>query len=287
MQSKTIWPIELGSSGVLAYGRWLWLRSILWAVLLSAGAIGFFFASQYLGGWLHLPPTSAYVIVLGTPIIAFVAYATVVRLGERRAAIEVLPSVGMFSELLIGAALGFLMLCAMTTLLWSLGLYHVQQNHLRHVFDSFVFNSYLSGMLEELLFRAILLRIFGRAFGVRWGLVLSAILFGAAHLGHCSWLAAVEIAINGGLVLGLSYMATGRLWMSVGLHTAWDFTEDSFLGVNSHNGFLLSTPVAGKSELLTGGAFGPDGSVLAMIVGVLAAVAITYAWKAHFLRKSN
>jgi membrane protease YdiL (CAAX protease family) len=193
----------------------------------------------------------------------------------------------MFPELLVGAALGFCMLCAMTGLLWSLGLYHVRPNHLRHAFDSFLFNSYLSGMLEELLFRAILLRILGRVFGLRWGLVSSALLFGAAHLGHCTWLAAVEIAINGGLVMGLSYMATGRLWMSVGLHTAWDFTEDSFLGVNSHNGFLLSTPAANRSDVLTGGAFGPDGSVLATIVGLLVIVLITSVRKRQLFKKAT
>lgn len=46
------------------------------------------------------------------------------------------------------------------------------------------------------------------------------------------------------------------------------FTEDSLLGVNTHTGLLLSTPIAGKSDVLTDGSFGPDGSVWATIVGV-------------------
>jgi hypothetical protein len=88
------------------------------------------------------------------------------------------------------------------------------------------------------------------------GPVLSSVLFGLAHLTHGDWLAVVGITINAGFTMGLLYMATGSIWMSIGLHTAWDFTEVSLLGVNSHNGLLLSTPVAGKPELLTGGQFG-------------------------------
>ncbi len=110
---------------------------------------------------------------------------------------------------------------------------------------------------------AILLRILARAFGVRCGLGLSAVFFGLAHLSHGGWLAATGITINAGFTMSLPCMATGRLWMSIGMHTAWDLTEDSILGVNNHNGLLLSTPVAGKSALLTGGTFGPDASVLA------------------------
>jgi hypothetical protein len=244
--------------------------------------MAFFLSTQYLGAWLHLPPKSSYFIVLGVPLLAFIGYAALVRAAEGRKPVEVSLQPSVFAEIAIGALLGLLMLCATTALLWSLGLYQVRANHWQHAFDSFVFNSYLSGMMEELLFRAILLRILGRAFGLGWGLALSSVLFGAAHLGHSSWMAAAQIAINAGLTMGLVYMATGRLWMSVALHTAWDFTEDSLLGVGNHHGLLLSTPMAGKSDLLTGGTFGPDASAFATVIGAIAIAAILYANKRGF-----
>jgi membrane protease YdiL (CAAX protease family) len=284
---NAIWSLQVGTDGVLAPGRWLWLRAVLWAALLSVGAFAFFLSTQYLDSWLHLPPSSAYPIFLGVPFIAFVAYALVVRAAESRPAVEVMPNARMLQDILIGAAIGFLMLCTTLALLWTLGLYHVQRNHWQHVFDAFLFGPYLSAMMEELLFRAILLRIFARAFGPRWGLLISAAFFGAAHLGHASWLAAIDITINGGLTMGLLYMATGRLWMSIGMHAAWDFTEDSILGVNHRNGLFLSTPVAGKSDMLTGGAFGPDASALAIAVGVLTIIAIVFAFNIAILRKGR
>lgn len=286
MTNKVSWPLELGSTGVLIPGRWLWLRAILWAALLSAGALGFLFSTLDLSGWLNLPPNSSYVVFLVVPLLAFVTYAVVVRLVEARSPVEVLPFAGMLTQLLIGATLGFITLCFTTVVLWSLGFYHVQRSHWSDLLGSFLFGPYLSGMLEELLFRAIVLRILARAFGNQWGLVLSAVLFGAAHLGHVSWIAALAIVLRGGLVTGLLYMATGRLWMSIGLHTAWDFTEDFILGVNKHHGLLRTTLVPGKPELLTGGPFGPNGSLLAMIVGILVSVAIVYAHKRGFFSTS-
>jgi hypothetical protein len=279
MNSNTSWQFELGVSGVLAPGRWLWLRAVLWALLLASCTLAIFLATQFLGPWLHLPANSNYAIVFLLPIVAFVLYAFSVHNGERRIATEVRPSLVMLLDLTAGALLGFCMLCAIVGLLWALGLYSVVWHRWQHVFDAFLFDSYLSGMLEELMFRAILLRILARAFGAQWGLVLSSILFGVAHLTHGTWLAALAITINAGLTMGLLYMATGRLWMSVGLHVGWDFTETSILGVDNSNGLLLSTPMNGRSDILTGGSFGPDASVLSYIIGIIAVSTILYARK--------
>jgi hypothetical protein len=53
------------------------------------------------------------------------------------------------------------------------------------------------------------------------------------------------------------------------MHTAWDFTEGALMGLGNPHGLLLSTPVLSKPVFLTGGAFGPDGSLLAALVGTV------------------
>ena len=75
MNSNNSWPFELGSCGVLAPGRWLWVRAMLWALLLSSGALAIFLATQFLAPWLHLPPSSNYPIVFLLPLAALVLYA--------------------------------------------------------------------------------------------------------------------------------------------------------------------------------------------------------------------
>ncbi len=58
------WALQLGEHVLLAPGKWLWLRSLIWAAVLFAGAILFFFSLLMLGQWLHLPERSDYAIAL-------------------------------------------------------------------------------------------------------------------------------------------------------------------------------------------------------------------------------
>jgi membrane protease YdiL (CAAX protease family) len=171
MNNNQEWPIVLGTSGILVPGRWLRLRAVIWAIFLSACVLGLFVLTQYLGGWLHLPPNSSYYIVLGIPLLALVGYGLLVAAAEGRRPVEVLPHRGTIAEITMGSPH------------W---LPSAERNHgdtlelgpiqgsgeplAARVFDSFVFNSYLSGMMEELMFRGILLRLLGRAFGLAWGL---------------------------------------------------------------------------------------------------------------------
>jgi membrane protease YdiL (CAAX protease family) len=282
--SNTRWKLTLGDDGVLIAGRFLWLRALAWAATLFAGALFLFFASISLGNWVHAPERANYVIALVVPCVAFIVYAMAVRTGERRRAEEVMLTNRSALELLVGAALGFGMISATLAILWLLGLYSVHLSHWSNTLSSFVFDSYISGMLEELAFRLILLRLLARAFGPAYGLIISSVLFGAAHLSHATWFAALEVAFNGGMIMGLLYMITGRIWMSVGMHIGWDFTEESLLGVNSKSGLLLSTPVSGHSDILTGGSYGPDASILAGIVG---AILIAGIWSANARRASR
>ena len=78
------WKLTLGDDGVLIAGRFLWLRALVWAAILFAGALFFFFASIFLGTWAHLRAWANYPIALGVPCLAYSAYAMAVRNGESK-----------------------------------------------------------------------------------------------------------------------------------------------------------------------------------------------------------
>ena len=73
--------------------------------------------TQYLGGWLHLPPNSSYYIVLGIPLLALVGYGLLVAAAEGRRPVEVLLRRGTIAEFTVGALIGVLLLSALTALL--------------------------------------------------------------------------------------------------------------------------------------------------------------------------
>jgi membrane protease YdiL (CAAX protease family) len=50
----------------------------------------------------------------------------------------------------------------------------------------------------------------------------------------------VAIALKAGVLRGAAYPATQRLWLPIGQHTGWNFTEDSIFGM-SVSGNNMST----------------------------------------------
>ena len=169
----------------------------------------------------------------------------------------------------LGFVLGGVFITTMWGLLYALGMYSVHRGVWTQWFDDLIFDSYVSAVVEELVFRVVLFRIFARLWGVRKGVLLSSLLFGLLHITHGSWLGVVGIAINGGVTMALLYVITGRVWMSMGMRLGYDFIETSVLGVGSDHGFLISMPNQHAAAWLTGGSFGPDAAVPAMILGLL------------------
>ena len=70
----------------------------------------------------------------------------------------------------------------------------------------------------------------------------------------------LAIMLEAGVLLGAAYAVTGRLWLPIGLHIGWNFTEGSLFGMsvsgNAIDTGLLHGTLTGP-PLLTGGAFGP------------------------------
>jgi hypothetical protein len=89
----------------------------------------------------------------------------------------------------------------------------------------------------------------------------------------------VAIALEAGALLGVTYAASRSLWLPMGLHFGWNFTEGGVFGTavsggQSHG--LIESVLSGPT-LVTGGAFGPEASVIALAV-CLAATAVTGLW---------
>ena len=238
-------------------------------MLLFSLALGALFASVFGSAWLHLKGSSAYLLPIGVPLLALGLYVLLVRRFEKRAAVEFKLDRTTLPAVAIGFCAGGIFITAMWLLLYLTGLYRVQPSTWTQWFDDFIFNSYISAVLEELAFRAILLRTLTRLWGVRPAVLLSSALFGLAHVSHGSWLGILGIAVNGGILMGLVYVVTGRLWMSIGLHLGYDFIETSILGVGTVHGLLLSQPKPSATTWLTGGTFGPDAAVPAIFLGLI------------------
>jgi membrane protease YdiL (CAAX protease family) len=142
---------------------------------------------------------------------------------------------------------------------------------------AFVTLALISGVCEEVIFRGGIYRIMEDMFGSGVALAFSGVLFGVVHLGNpgATMFAAVAIAVEAGILLGAAYAATRSLWFPIGIHIGWNFAEGGIFGAPV-SGFpgghgLLNFPLHGP-DWLTGGAFGPEASVIPLVICTLAGI---------------
>lgn len=137
--------------------------------------------------------------------------------------------------------------------------------------------------LEEIIFRGIIYRIVEGSLGTKLALILSALLFGLAHVSneHANAISVVSAA-SGGILLSLLFSLTRRLWLPIAFHAGWNWALASFGTIVSGNEDLptfLQIKLNGP-ELITGGAFGPENSIITIgIVLILSGLAYYLTWK--------
>ncbi|HET6846210.1 MAG TPA: type II CAAX endopeptidase family protein, partial [Anaerolineales bacterium] len=87
------------------------------------------------------------------------------------------------------------------------------------------------GWNEELMSRGYHLQTLASGLNLVWAWILSSLVFGVLHLAnpHANGMAVAGI-ILAGLFLGYGFIRTGQLWLSIGLHTGWNFFEGVVFG---------------------------------------------------------
>jgi CAAX protease family protein len=138
----------------------------------------------------------------------------------------------------------------------------------------------LVGLTEELDARGYVLQTLAEGVKFAPAVILSALYFGVRHLLNpgADWASALGTGLFG-VLAALAYWSTGRLWMPIGMHAAWNLFEGpvfGFLVSGIHMGGLFVLRVNGPAWL-TGGSFGPEAGALT-IVPQLVLIVIVYLW---------
>lgn len=136
-----------------------------------------------------------------------------------------------------------------------------------------------AGFLEEIFFRGILLRLIDAWMGSWGALVLTSLVFGLIHLTNAgaSPVSALGLVIEAGILLGAAYLLTRRLWLAIGIHIAWNTVQAGVFssdvsGTGQQNGLFMAD-IHGPTWL-TGGSMGMEGSLVTVLVGLAAGVAM-------------
>jgi len=218
-----------------------------------------------------------------TAVVAVLVYAWLVRRTERRAPTEVAHA-GAAARITRGVLIGAGMFAAVIVNIAFLGGYHV--DGLGSVTGAVALFGFMAAaaVTEELLFRGVLFRIVEERTGTWIALLLTGAVFGAMHLLNpdTSLWGAIAIAIEAGFMLAACYAATRNLWVPIGLHFGWNFAASGIFSVvvsgNGQSKGLLDATTSGPA-LLTGGDFGPEGSLYTVAAGVV--LTLLFMWLAR------
>jgi membrane protease YdiL (CAAX protease family) len=137
---------------------------------------------------------------------------------------------------------------------------------------------------EESVFRGYLLANLLESFAAWPALLISALVFAFLHSGNpeAGILAVVNVFLAG-IFLGLSYIHTRNLWFAILFHLSWNFIQGPILGFPVSGlelPALLQVTITGE-ELLTGGKFGFEASIIQTILFVIAIIILYYYYRNH------
>ena len=137
--------------------------------------------------------------------------------------------------------------------------------------------------MQEVLVRGYVQQTIQKEFGVLTGVVFSALLFLVLHLGAIEGAILPMISLfAAGILLGTAYAVTENLWLPIALHFGWNFLQGPVLGETvsgraNHAGwrlFHLTGP-----PLMTGGKFGVEGGLIAVIITILGTPIVLLAFR--------
>jgi membrane protease YdiL (CAAX protease family) len=201
-------------------------------------------------------------------------YSLEVRYFERRPISELAPR-DAASRVGAGALVGFVLFSSVLACLYLGG--YVQQMQFNGFtgLATLASASLAAAVGEELLFRGAIFRITEEWLGTTAALIISAVLFGAAHglNAGATPIGVLAISLEAGVLLGVAYSASRSLWLPIGMHFGWNFTEGGLFGTTVSGGQshgVVSVTLDGPVQL-TGGSFGPEASIVAIAVCLIAA----------------
>lgn len=203
---------------------------------------------------------------------ATIGIAIYTKVVEGRPALELSPKYAII-ETSLGLLVGTIIFSSVVLVMYLIGVLKFEAVNAPTNLANFLPELLIAGFIEEYIFRGIVFKISEELLGTWIAIIIQAALFGLIHGSNpnATAFSTFAISIEAGILLVAVYMLTRRLWMAIGLHFAWNWMQGPFFGIPVSgldiNGFF-ETSVNGP-ELLTGGAFGAEASIIAVILCTL------------------
>ena len=143
---------------------------------------------------------------------------------------------------------------------------------------------FFQGMSEEFVFRGYLMNTVGGKHNFIIALTVSSLAFALAHAANPGFgpFVLVNLALFAAFA-GLYMILTDDIWGGCAIHSIWNCTQGNLYGISvsgtNEMESVMKTVADSDSKLLTGGAFGIEGSIFTTIVLLAASAIVLYLMK--------
>lgn len=273
-------PLVEMTHGAKRPTRW-WLGWIVAVVIILAGGI----AGQSLGSVLLGNPQEQDTLYQFNDFFGFGATLLLLFLWVRFKEGRPFSTVGFrgrnpIGKLLVGLVIGAVMMTTGVLVAWVTGQYGTGLSVHTNLGTAallpiaiLLFVFFVQASTEEAMTRGYMLQIGGRDIN-GWAAILGAsIIFTAIHPGITP-VAGLNIALY---AVFASFVALGQgsLWLIAGIHIGWNYFQGNIFGIPVSGNPTASSlfdfgPTQGSNDLVTGGTFGLEASLIGTLILVIA-----------------
>lgn len=186
-------------------------------------------------------------------------------------------------DFVIGLLVGFFLIASGFSLLSILGNLSIESiNFNLPLLMGYVLLFGIGSLNEEIMIRGYILSNLSESMNKYIALVVSSLLFGVMHLANANVtvLSFLNIFLAG-ILLGIYYVHKRNLWLPISLHFSWNFFQGPIFGFEVSGVDVTGAIIQNIQgpDLITGGTFGFEGSVLATFLMLIAIVFLHYKYQ--------
>jgi membrane protease YdiL (CAAX protease family) len=145
--------------------------------------------------------------------------------------------------------------------------------------------------IEEISIRGYVLKNLLQGINKWIALALSSLVFALLHLDNTDiTIIAFSNIFIAGILLGINYVYTKNLWFSIFLHFSWNFFQGPIFGYKvsgMYMGKSFVKQLAQGAEVLSGGEFGFEGSIICTILQVVFIAALIWYYQRKYGNKAT
>lgn len=241
----------------------------------------FFILYAIMCSLIYMSDSRLYVIVASLLMSAVMVgiYALVQHFADHRSWSDIFHF-HRLPEIAKGFGIGAVFMSVVVAVIAILGCYHVIETDLNLSLISTLFLFLFVAVGEEVTFRGAVYKRVEALSNKYVAIVMSGLVFGFIHImnDNATVWSSVAIAIEAGCMLAAAYIWKRTLLFPIGIHWAWNYFEGCIFGTavsGSDTAKLFVSEISGN-DLISGGQFGPEASVVAVVLGTALTVLFLY-----------